>query len=806
MLNKLLKALLNEEFQHQGEHGLIVWYDAGGTLESIVKKSLPEGVNLLQFEGSYLALRFTLEEKDPNFEKKWLVYIPEEPPEPSWLRDWELMGIRLEMDLLGLLQKRCNLSITQKLNRLLREKPENSRELVSRWNQVIGNRPVTEEALIEALLAICFNLIRFNLQDAILKFITEEKWQKRLKELGLSKNWQKKIIDWTGWSEIPKDDTLFKKQLEATILLSELALSAPELTSHWNFVPQEKDRLEEIAKLAKEWRERESMRNAYCKSALRIEQEYELSNLLTLSEEFLNAETFRLFDGLWQRELRCAISPDGGNFTEKANRLIEISETRRKLFWARWDKNIGKFWESIHLASRTQKSCLEALESLKELSTVEAFISHYTDEKGWWQMDLWVLRLASLTEHLSAEDRKRFLRPVWVTYGNYLDRVNRSFAEAIKREGWKSTFKGFWERIAKEGKRKAIFFVDALRYDLAQYLKERIMEMLGEQVLLTMKHLQTPLPSITELGMSALLPDVETLSVGLQEGKLVVQIRNESILNRSEREAWLKRYLGRQGKILSLDELEREEIENIKLLVVFSREVDQFGTFVADLYPEGLLDMVDRIVRAVRYITENGFERIYLVADHGFLFIPSDIQPNLIEAPRGSINKRRFAIGAGAGGYLLLRSEELGLQGREVFAFPTGFTVFALQGEIGKFLHGGLSLQESIVPMLEITVKRMIQRVSVRMELPVQLTSRVASIPVKVVDAKLFQKPRRIIVEINGKRSEPVELNIENQKAVVSLSWLDFDESPPREATIRLIDADSGQILQEGSTNVSIVV
>ena len=65
----------------------------------------------------------------------------------------------------------------------------------------------------------------------------------------------------------------------------------------------------------------------------------------------------------------------------------------------------------------------------QRLSSVEEFVGRYTAEDGWWRLDLWALETSALAQDLSDEDRRRFLLPAWVAYGDYLDRVNRAFAE-----------------------------------------------------------------------------------------------------------------------------------------------------------------------------------------------------------------------------------------------------------------------------------------------------------------------------------------------------------------------------------------
>lgn len=152
------------------------------------------------------------------------------------------------------------------------------------------------------------------------------------------------------------------------------------------------------------------------------------------------------------------------------------------------------------------------------------------------------------------------------------------------------------------------------------------------------------------------------------------------------------------------------------------------------------------------------------------------------------------------------RAEELSLSGSEVFAFPLGLTVFALPGESRAFLHGGLSLQEAVVPVIDARTTAGWQKVAVVMEPPAQLTSRVAVVRLRAEEVTLFAQPRRVIVEIRGRRSDPKELGAERRQETVSLVWLGFEEAPPQQATVRLLDADSSQVLAEAAVTVNMVL
>lgn len=800
-LAAMLRQLLEEELRRQGPAGLVVWYDAGATLSAIAARAVPEGARLLRFAGSYLALRLALESQDPDLEGRWVVYVPERPPEESWLRDWELLGARWDMDLLELLHRAANLLPTPRLANLLR-RPENARDLAQAWESLVGDQPLSETVLLDALLALGFGLPRWQAEEGILLFASGMVGQKDLAARGLWPVFVERLRRWAGWEEAPEDEAALRRRLEAALLLSELAEALPELAGRFAgaLPPEAKRSL--AAGLARAWRDRENLRGAYLEAAQRVQEEYELGTVLTAREALLGLDTFPIVDDLWRQEVLNAVAPDGSNFSEKAPRLAEIAGQRSVSFWARQGR--AAYWAPIALAARLAQGCRQASEEAGKISRVGEFVLRYTADDGWWRLDLWALQLAARAQALSPEERRRLAHPAWKAYGAFLDNINRLFAEAVRREGWAPEQPGFWERWVSGKTQAAVFLADALRYDLARYLKD-LLAGAGYEVALAA--LPGVLPSVTEVGMPALLPDTEAgLEVTAQASALSVRLKGVEVDRLHGRQEWLEIRPGPQAKVVKLAELEQTNTRSVSLLVVLSREIDRLGTFAADLDPEGLLDMVDQIASGIRHLRDRGFYHFVVVADHGFLFLPPGVEPQRISAPPAAACKERFAVGASHEGCVVKTAAELGLTGREVFAFLPGLTVFALPGETRPFLHGGLSLQECVVPVLEARAEPLGQKVSVGMELPERLTSRIASIRVAVREAALFARPRRVLVEINGKRSDPKELNPEHKEETLTLSWLGFDETPPPQALVRLLDADSGQVLKEASVPVDMVL
>ena len=797
-----LQDELQKALGRQGDSGIVVWYDPGGTLERLVEGAAPAQARLLRFAGSYLALRFTLEDADPDLRGRWLLYIPEPPPRKSWLRDYELLGERLEMDLAELLRRR-GLPLTPRLTALLRGRPRNAQDLAEKWGQMLGDRPLTEEAVVQALLALALDLPSWQPEEALLRFMKGDPWQLHLAKRGLWEEWCQEVTHWFGWVHAPAEESALRRQAGAAVLLAEVIAHQPALASQFPFLPSDPGRRERAAGLARRWRQRTDLLDSYCQAAQAVEQEYALARQLTVEDSLLDAETVRCIDDLWLQEVRSAVSPDGSNLAGKAEQVARIAGRRKSLFWAGQDEALRRTWEGLALAARLTQECARAGEESQKHARVEGLVARYAE--SWWQLDLWALQLAALADHLSADDRRRFAEPAWRAYGDWLDRVNRRLAEAVAREGWHPTQATLWSRVGHRRRRTAVFLVDALRYDLACLLAERT----GGEVRWKPEALIAYLPTVTEVGMSALLPDAaDRLALAVEREQIQACLEETPVGSRAERIARLQEHLGSEGQVVSLEDVLKTDWQGIQTAVVLSQEVDRSGTFLADLFPAGLLDTVDRIARTIRFLASRGFEQFFVTADHGFLYLPPNVSPESVPAPAAHWRGRRFAAGGSTEGCLVLTAAQQGLLGDLTLAFPKGLAVFALQGSVGAFLHGGLSLQEAVVPLVwGQVVAPAASKVEVSMEAPPALTSRVASIRVWVTGAAdLLARERQVIVEVGGTRSRPVTLSLQQPEQTVRLSWLDEFAEPPSEATIRLLDADTDQLLEEKRVPVNLLV
>ncbi|HUY31317.1 MAG TPA: PglZ domain-containing protein [Pirellulales bacterium] len=259
----------------------------------------------------------------------------------------------------------------------------------------------------------------------------------------------------------------------------------------------------------------------------------------------------------------------------------------------------------------------------------------------------------------------------------------------------------------------AYVWVDALRFEMAREL----CRLLKDDCELTLEPLLGTVPTITEIGMAALLPkaDESAKVVAVGGGKLALEIDGTVVKDRKDRVAFLKRHAGVPVFDCKLDDLlpkpskkVRDGIQSAELVLVTSQEIDEFGesdTKLARLHMDSMLTYLRRMVRI---LGDQGVRSIVLAADHGYLFADEIGDDMKIESPGGKVEDLHRRVWVGLGGtsqpsYLRTSLASLGIESEFDIATPWPFACFKSKGGARAYFHGGLSPQELIVPLVVLT-------------------------------------------------------------------------------------------------------
>jgi hypothetical protein len=315
-------------------------------------------------------------------------------------------------------------------------------------------------------------------------------------------------------------------------------------------------------------------------------------------------------------------------------------------------------------------------------------------------------------------------------YEQLLDKQTRRFTDALQQAGWlipgAMPQTRIWaDRVQPGSGRAVVFWVDALRYEMGASLHERFSGWSREQLSdLKLEIAQAALPSITPVGMAALLPGAERgYAVTEGDGEPCSMVDGVPVgwsNDKPKRLAHLQQRVP-AAVVLNLVEVIRsketvllEKLAGTGPVVVTSIGIDEAGerdsderlaNVRADMQRE--LDTIEEAVRRLAALPlDHRLERFVITADHGFLHLPLGREPAMrIPAPAGKTFKleRRCWLGHPSvvqEPCIEIPPAELGYGSNGLsVVVPRSAGVFKAGGSL-CYHHGGTSPQEVLIPLL----------------------------------------------------------------------------------------------------------
>jgi hypothetical protein len=471
--------------------------------------------------------------------------------------------------------------------------------------------------------------------------------------------------------------------------------------------PQTKEQLHLVQKTAHAMRDNHE--DEYVGIASRMEKDLGLLNQHIDPQNLGRVDTFPFEEKIllkWAGELILK-----GEYTKA---LLLVSE-RKRSFWADLTLDRQSQWTASRLMASLGDRIIIARNTLaKAGKTPEQWIEAYCAADGWHRVDLAQQQLEAWIAKMTVDpDSESSLEKVRQTYEDFIQDMAVGFMGVLTQAGWMVSgalhqAEIYSKVVNTEKTPVAYFLVDALRFAMAHEL----VELLPNAREMAVKPALAAMPTITPVGMAALLPGAESgFNIIESNGKLTPQIEESHLPDVSARLKLLKSRVPdmvdmRLEKLLQMSSKKlRESISESSLLLVRSQEIDVLGEMGGWLIARQIMDnMVGNVARAVRKITDCGITRFVITADHGHLFTRKKEDAFKTDSPGGKIVElhRRCWIGHGGitpPGTVRLSASDIGYNSNLEFVFPKGIGVFKSGGDLG-YHHGGLSLQEMIIPVI----------------------------------------------------------------------------------------------------------
>lgn len=375
-----------------------------------------------------------------------------------------------------------------------------------------------------------------------------------------------------------------------------------------------------------------------------------------------------------------------------------------------------------------------AAEFIQLLDTAQLEMSSLADgvqkyAKNWYRLDqsyrkfIYHLResgqasllgeLNTLVENLYTNNYLIKLNDRWQ---HFVDNATRWDAAPIvlQRDFFSRWVKPFVERKTKV----CVLISDAFRYEVGEELQSLIRQ--EDRFEAELVPALSMLPSYTQLGMAALLPN-QTLALADNDSGAAL-VNGQSATGSDNRARILAAAVPASALVLAKDLMAMNQTDSRTLLrdndvvYIYHNLIDKTGDTrdTEERVFAAAEETLAELIRLVKKLTNANANNLLITADHGFIYQnrvleESDFLGSEADGEQILYRDRRFVLGKGLrnqSGLKTFRPEQLGLQGALEVQIPKSIKRLRLKGSGSRFVHGGATLQEVVIPVIRINKKR----------------------------------------------------------------------------------------------------
>ena len=701
---------------HPGRR-VVFWYDPDQQFAGQFNELQLEGVEKLQLADTSFTVKYRLLIEQPT--QAFLLYapFPEPAPQENWLLDIQKSGLTFSADPatliyadLGLRQRRLEIIIREHMkffkNRLRTEtlqamgiSPDSDeRELFLAMLSVLAGlkvpdagtliRRVLLEGLLESDNALWSNIERFVSPEAFWEIVQEH-------------------------TDFPKQNPSLNKlfvQLLVTHFAKSLHGSIPPQLANQVITPGQRA----YAFIDQWMRDQQDSPGWKTLSSEVAEQLHIFDAIENLEPEVLfEAASFEVVDQVLIRACVKTLRSQIGQQTAELTPWRTWLQARHTLIWfPKYEKLYQALEAAIALLEFKQQYVGEFRQPAPAL--FKAYASNL------YQFDRAYRHFIVASDDSQGDILKGLIEDVENLYTQwFLDGLGEAWSDALgerwELEGIASQTRFFGRHVLpileRSDREKAFVIIsDALRYEVASELQEVIKkEIRGETKLEAQFGV---LPSVTRLGMAALLPGSNLELIPGSDDVLLHELSTKGTLARQKVLTENSRV---EATVLNAKDLlgmstddGRAAVQPYRLIYIYHNVIDAIGDQASSERQvlSACGTAISELLRLVKKICNsiNG-TNVIITADHGFLYQRRPIQEaDKRPLPEGEAvleSKRRYLLARERiNDPTLLHFSLPYTKDGAVAIVPRGSLRFAVQGAGAQFVHGGASLQEVCVPII----------------------------------------------------------------------------------------------------------
>jgi uncharacterized protein (TIGR02687 family) len=703
-MNKIAEAL-GKRFEI---HRIIFWYDEKEELLDQYEEIALKNIEKIRVSGNEFAIKHKINSEYPQ--KKFLLYFNDQRPEneDNWLLDMELAHHVFHTDQEAMFLQEIGLDyhfkelVTQHIDFF------KAKERRAKLKEFLGEGDEYQEIRYK-MLAVTFGTENISLVTYIHAHASSfsdgnEKYDRDLERYNLTDYY---------WSEIQRKYNYKNVNPSIYDFLLEVF--------NTNFSLGNKSGLAKESRLLLSlWKDTIQYREYFGKISERIAKDIDVENKLNHAtiEDLIADDLFKLIDKKVIYELVQLIVSEGIS-NEKVGQFVKQRENKY------WFSEVDFFYQSVVYAS--QLITLVRKYGNSKYSTFDEGAADYAttlyEIDQLYRKFVYSYRKTSqnkILHDLAIKIEKVYTNDWLLIYNNNWQGIidNLLTWPNSNKTGQKHFFNTHVKPVIDKKQRLFVIISDAFRYECGAELTKKLQA--ENRYDATISYMIGSLPSYTQLGMAALLPHkelsfqpstdlvfVDGVSTSGVQGRTKILENNAGVRATAvNAEEFMKMNSGKEG---------RDFVKQYDLIYIYHNRIDKMGDDktteekVFEAVEEEFVFLMDLMKKIYNM---NGYNMM-VTSDHGFIYQHTELADSDFSDSKhsGEILKenRRFVIGKNLkndSATKAFRASDLNINSDVDILVPKSINRLRIKGAGSRFIHGGSSLQEVMVPLVKITKTR----------------------------------------------------------------------------------------------------
>jgi uncharacterized protein (TIGR02687 family) len=700
-----IESSLQKIFQ---DHRVVFWYDEQEKMRDQFEEVAIQGIEKQEVNNNEFSLKHAILKEAPT--KKFLLYFPQgEPPlTENWLLDLQLAHKEFHTDQEAMFLQELGLDYYFKELVSTHLEFFQSKERRAKLKELIGEGE-SEKDLQFKMMAVVFNTNYPNLEAYIQAFATAHmdgsgRIEKDLDRFNLSE---------VFWRAVRRK---FNYHTESPSIYDFLI----DVFSR-NFSPTNNGRsIKETRILLSIWKDAISHQDTFRQISNKIADDLKLESILQSLDvdDIIQDDLFQIIDLKIIHELATRLVQED----IQLDNLLSFTKIRKHKYWYEEFKDFyacleyaGQMLDKIRKSQEEKIGSVEegALQYVQELQLIDfsyrKFIYHHRQTSR-------NSVLNALQEKVLKAYSNDWLLPMNNQLQDQINGMDQWIQQSNKAQS--RFFPNHVKPFTTKPLRLFVVISDALRYENGWQLYQEIQA--EKRYTAEIDYMITGLPSYTQLGMAALLPhqqlnihpkDCHVLAdgiaaVGIQGRTKVLQQNSGVRAIAINAEHFMEMNAKTEGRAFA---------KEYDLIYVYHNRIDKVGddkTTEGKIF-EAVEEEIDFLKELLRKIANVNGNNVLITADHGYLYQHETLEESEFAQSEvtGEIWKenRRFILGRdlkASGALKPFNGAAIGLTKDVDVLLTKGINRLRIKGAGSRYVHGGASLQEIVVPLIKVSKKR----------------------------------------------------------------------------------------------------